>query len=76
MEDNDVLPELQGYGLSLTTAEAAEVLNLDRARVGQLLSKGELPGYRVGGRWRLRRSDIQRVMLGEWEPPASTQDDD
>ncbi|GAA1250172.1 helix-turn-helix domain-containing protein (plasmid) [Janibacter melonis] len=77
MEDNDVLPELQAYGPSLTTAEAAAVLRLDRAQVGQLLKRGELPGFRVGGRWRLRRSDVQLVMLGKWEgPDVPDQDDD
>lgn len=71
MKDDDVLPELQAYGPSLTTAEAAEVLRLDRAVVGKLLHRGELPGFRVGGRWRLRRSDVQLVMLGKWDGPET-----
>lgn len=73
MED-DVLPELQAYGPSLTTDEAAAVLHLDRATVSRLLSRRELPGYRVAGRWRLRRADVQDVMLGKWSPSDGRKD--
>lgn len=67
MED-DVLPELRGYGPSLTTDEAAAVLHLHRATVSRLLARGELPGFMVAGQWRLRRADVQDVMLGKWSP--------
>lgn len=75
MED-DVLPELRNYGPSLTTEEASTVLHLDRATVSRLLSRGELPGYRVAGRWRLRRADVQAVMLGKWSPPDGSREHD
>lgn len=75
MED-DVLPELRNYGPSLTTDEASTVLHLHRATVSRLLARGELPGFMVAGQWRLRRADVQAVMLGQWSPPDGHKDSD
>lgn len=69
-----MLPELQPYGPSLTTDEAATVLRLHRATVSRLLARGELPGFMVAGHWRLRRADVQDVMLGKWSPSDGRND--
>lgn len=69
-DDDALIPELRDYAPSLNTDETALVLGLDRQAVSRLLQKGELPGFRVGGRWRVRRSELQKVMLGQWEGPT------
>lgn len=72
VEDDDVLPELQAYPLSMNTAQIADVLSLTPLRVRKLLEEGSLPGFRVGRQWRMRRAEVQRVMTGEWQPPDSS----
>lgn len=70
MPDEDVLPELREYGVTLTTQEVADVLRCTPLQARRLLEKGSLPGFRVGRQWRVRRADMQRVLLGEWEPES------
>lgn len=70
MADEDVLPELRQYGVTLTTQEAAEVLNCTPLQARRLLEKGSLPGFRIGRQWRVRRADMQDVLLGKWEPES------
>lgn len=42
----------------LTLREAAEVLRLHPRTVREYVSRGELKGRVIGGRWRFRRKDI------------------
>lgn len=70
MSDEDVLPELRQYGVTLTTQEVAEVLNCAPLQARRLLEKGALPGFQVGRLWRVRRADLQDVLLGKWEPES------
>ena len=42
----------------LTTAEAAELLGIQIARVRRALAAGRLPGRRVGPQWRTTRSAV------------------
>ncbi len=70
--DNDVLPELAGYPQVMTSKEVSEVLRLSPQSTARLLRSGGLPGFRVGGEWRCRRSDIQALMTREWTAPADT----
>lgn len=70
VSEPDVLPELTGYDLIMTPTEVAQVLRLNPEVVTRLIREGKLPGFRVGGAWRVRRSDVQAVMRGEWTPPA------
>lgn len=42
----------------LTLREAAEVLRLSTRTVREYVSRGEIEGRIVGGRWRFRRADL------------------
>ena|GEM_PF-2894764 len=71
----DPLPELAGYPLVMTTAQVAEALNLSHQLVIKHMGTGRLPGFKVGGSWRVRRADIQAVMEGDWKPLQPVEDD-
>ena len=55
----------------LTTEDVAEWLRMDVVTVRRLVTRGELPAYRVGGEYRFRRVDLEacleqkRVPAGE-----------
>ena len=42
----------------LTIQEIATFLKIKEKTAYGLVAKGELPGFKVGGSWRFRRSDI------------------
>lgn len=42
----------------LTPAQAADLLQVSPTTVVRKLRRGELPGFRVGNRWRLHRSQL------------------
>lgn len=42
----------------LTLKEAAEVLRLSTRTVREYVSRGEIVGRIIGGRWRFRRADL------------------
>lgn len=44
----------------LSVPEAARELGLDPSRVRALVSSGELPGAKVGGRWAIESADVAR----------------
>lgn len=74
-EEGSVIPELAGFPPSLTTRQVAEVMGLPSpAAVSQHLQDGTWPGFKVGTSWRVRRSVVQAIMLGQdpWgAPPGS-----
>lgn len=37
----------------------AEMLKLNPQTVKRLANKGELPGFKIGGKWRFRKADIE-----------------
>jgi excisionase family DNA binding protein len=41
------------------SGEVAEYLNLHRQTVTRLADRGELPGVKIGRKWRFRQEDIQ-----------------
>lgn len=68
--DDGVISELRHLPASLDTRQVAEVLNIvNQAEVSGRLSADQWPGFRVGVQWRMRRSVVQRIMLGldPWE---------
>lgn len=73
--DEGVLPELAGYPSVLKLDEVASLLRVNRQVVGRLLHHGQLPGFRAGGAWRVRRDRIQDLIAGRWTPPADTSPD-
>ena len=44
----------------MTIREVAEYLKLTEKTTYRLVSEGELPGFKVGGSWRFRRSEIEK----------------
>lgn len=45
----------------MTVKEVAEYLKINEKTAYSLAAEGKLPGFKVGGSWRFRQSD-----LGEW----------
>lgn len=50
----------------LTPEEAAALLKVHSQTIYRKLRSGQLPGARIGGQWRLRRADIDKLF----EPAA------
>jgi excisionase family DNA binding protein len=46
----------------LTPEEVAQLLRLDKETVYRNLRSGRLPGTKVGGQWRTRRSDLDQLL--------------
>ncbi|NVD45362.1 methylation-associated defense system helix-turn-helix domain-containing protein MAD1 [Qipengyuania atrilutea] len=44
----------------LTIEEIAAFLKIKEKTAYDLAAKGKLPGFKVGGAWRFRRSDIEQ----------------
>lgn len=42
----------------LTVKEVSEYLKLTEKTAYRLASKGDIPGFKVGGSWRFRKSEI------------------
>jgi excisionase family DNA binding protein len=47
----------------LTIQQAAEFLQICDKTVRRLISKKELPASKIGGSWRVKRSDIEEYLL-------------
>ncbi|KNX40409.1 Helix-turn-helix domain protein [Roseovarius tolerans] len=43
---------------AMTVREVAGYLNLDEKTVYRLAKRGDLPGFKVAGSWRFKRSDL------------------
>ena len=56
-----------------TTDFAADFLKVHPETVRRLIRSGELPAVKVGRNWRVRRSDLQRILeRGTGEPGQVT----
>ncbi|HLZ55974.1 MAG TPA: helix-turn-helix domain-containing protein [Ktedonosporobacter sp.] len=42
--------------------EVARLLKLNEQTVKRLANRGELPGFKIGGRWRFRREAIEEYI--------------
>lgn len=49
----------------LDIASAAELLDVDRSTVRRALRDGRLPGWRLGGQWRLWKPAVLLAVAGE-----------
>jgi len=52
----------------LTLREAAEVLRLSTRTVREYISRGEIEGRIIGGRWRFRRADLDAFFADAPRP--------
>jgi excisionase family DNA binding protein len=46
----------------LDADEVAKLLRLNEQTVKRLANRGELPGFKIGGRWRFKRQDIENYI--------------
>ncbi|WP_344792559.1 helix-turn-helix domain-containing protein [Gryllotalpicola daejeonensis] len=51
----------------LTTADCAEILNVEVADVTALLETGELPAIKVGAQWRIEREVLESYIASLYE---------
>src|SRR6187455_399902 len=69
----DEAPEL------MTVKETAEYLRIPLPTVYYLVQRGQLPAVQIGGRWRIKRSLLDRDVLkteGAGQPTVLVVDDD
>ena len=57
------MPDLDSL---VTLQEAARLVRLSERGYLDNISRGKLPGFKVGGVWRIRREDLALVLLGKW----------
>lgn len=46
----------------LDAGEVAKLLKLNEQTVKRLANRGELPGFKLGGRWRFRREALEESI--------------
>ena len=61
------------FGPVLTPDEVAQVLRLNQQHLVRLMRQGKFPAFKVAGAWRVRRSALEAVMNGTWQPPEPDQ---
>lgn len=49
----------------LTIKELSEYLKLNEKTAYRLASEGKIPGFKVGGSWRFRRDEIEKLTKGQ-----------
>lgn len=49
----------------LTVEEVAQKLKMHPGTIRRMLSKGELPGKRLGKEWRISAAELQKFMVGD-----------
>ena len=47
----------------MTIKEVSEYLKLNEKTAYRLASEGKIPGFKVGGSWRFRKSEIDRWIV-------------
>jgi excisionase family DNA binding protein len=60
----------------LTVSDLASYLSLSARGARQVLERGDLPGFRIGKRWYVRREDLdtsvaEKAALGRRDPEAA-----
>jgi excisionase family DNA binding protein len=49
----------------LTISEVAEILRMHPTTIYRLVKRGELPGFKIGGNWRINRASLDLWLLAE-----------
>jgi excisionase family DNA binding protein len=47
---------------TITPREAAHIMGIHQRSVQRLLKRGELPGFRAGFHWRIRRAELEAYI--------------
>jgi excisionase family DNA binding protein len=58
----------------LTVAEVAEILRVHSTTIYRLVKRGELPGFKLGGNWRINRASLDLWLLAEHPQHQSPRD--
>jgi excisionase family DNA binding protein len=56
---------------AMTVRDVAAFLNVDEKTIYRLVTKGELPGFKVLGSWRFQRSDLEAWIESRKQKPKS-----
>ena len=56
---------------ALTVRDVAVFLNVDEKTIYRLVTKGELPGFKVLGSWRFQRRDLDVWIESRKQKPIS-----
>jgi len=59
----------------LTLPEVAQLLKVAAKTVYTMAQKGELPGFKVGGQWRFRRTDLDAWIDAKTRRFASSEEE-
>lgn len=62
MNNSPILNQLDSYPDIMTIDKAAEYLQLGKSKVYDLLTSGDLKGYKMGKAWRISKSNIIEYM--------------
>ncbi len=54
----------------MTIREVADYLKLTEKTAYRLAAEGKIPGFKVGGSWRFKRSEIEKWIKGEMNRKA------
>lgn len=49
----------------MTLKEVAKYLKLAEKTAYRLAAEGKLPGFKVGGSWRFRKDEVEKLTKGE-----------
>lgn len=60
----------------LDADEVAKLLKLNEQTVKRLANRGEIPGFKIGGRWRFRREAIEEYIRRLEQQQSDQQRDD
>jgi excisionase family DNA binding protein len=55
----------------LTVSEVAEILRLHSTTIYRLVKRGDLPGFKLGGNWRINRASLDLWLLPERRRPLT-----
>ena len=56
---------------AMTVRDVAIFLNVDEKTIYRLVTKGELPGFKVLGSWRFQRRDLDKWIESQKQKPTS-----
>jgi excisionase family DNA binding protein len=51
-------------GSVLTITEVADILRVHPTTIYRLVKRGELPGFKIGGCWRINRASLDKWLSG------------
>lgn len=57
----------------MTAKEVAQYLRLDEHTVYRMARRGEIPAYKVAGKWRFRRGALEQWLESQGVQQAETQ---